>query len=254
MKPWKVLFAVGCSLIVASCGGGGGTATVNNNTFDIRTAHAKSVVDTKKYAFDFTARIGRSYATGSGTIEQTTLTAATWESSSVLSKKTTISGTGYSGSQQVGVMGTTTSFYDSNYVFVGRRWQDKNYDEVYTLISSRTAIPTSAKIGAAGELYREDIYNLCRHFINGGGMSCQNSPHSWPQPDPLIGSFETTYKVEADTADTAMLTITTTRKGTAGEVISENTSAYRITPSGGPTPIELRTKEGSDESTLTIKN
>ena len=253
MKPWKVLFAVGCSLIVASCGGGGGggTATININTFDIKTAYSKSVIDTNTYAFDFTALIGRNYATGSGTIEQTPLVADTWENNSVLSKTGTVSGIGLSGSQQVGIKGTTKAYYDLNYSLVGRSWVEKNSDAAYSLTSSKIAIPTSAKIGDSGLLVKENIFSPCRPWLSGRGVTC-NAPHSWPEPDPIIGSYETTYRVEADANNTAILIVTATRKGTAGEVVSENTSSYRITSLGIPTLIELRTKEGSDESTLTI--
>ena len=170
---------------------------------------------------------------------------------SVLSKTTTVSGTGYSGSQQVGVGGTTKAFYDSNYSFVGRNWWDPGTDNLYTVIVPGGTAPTNAKIGDSGVLYKENIYTLCVIRVGYGG--CNSQPNQ-SGPDALIGSFETTYRIDADTADTAILIVTATRKGTAGQLISESISSYRITPWGVPTPIEVRTKSGSDESTLTIKN
>ncbi len=253
-----VALVIAAMIVLTSCGGGGSegsseVAAVRGSTYNVQAAYIGYVTDTKSYQFSIEGTASGINVTGSGVITQSALIDSSYNDKPARKKSITLEGNLSAGTRSVRLYSYSDRFFDSTFRFFGREIPVTEY----TIVNSTTPLPAAARIGDSGVWYTETLYSLCRN----NGCSKAHTPvtitdgvNVYAVADPVIGSYETKYLLEAGSADTALITVTTTKRSVAGATLGVYTSVYRISPAGSLTYLQERQSESGAELTLTIKN
>ena len=108
---------------------------------------------------------------------------------------------------------TVISYVDSNSVPVGYV-----SDNEYEVVAGVATIPATAKVNDSGIVFTANRY----------ASSSKTT---------LLGTTETSFVLQADTASTAVVQLTRVDKNTSGVTTSTSISYSRITPAGGLTTL-----------------
>ena len=226
--------AAALALLLSACGGGGSdsgstpASQVSTETFQLRTAYANAVGDTTTRSFQISGTVSGVAITGSGSATQGALVAASFEGRSAQSKTTTITGSfSAAGTTPVPLAVTTVAYFDSSLNLLG-----ENDDGEYLVVNSATTVPTTARVGDSGTWYTADRYD--------------SSAKTTRQ-----GSWTVTYALDADTASSAILRLTSVERDTSNATVSTTTSRFRMTPAGALTPLAEVYSDSSGSMTLT---
>jgi len=103
---------------------------------------------------------------------------------------------------------TALSYYDTNATFFG-----SDLGSQYIVATTQIPLPSSVRVGDAGTAY------VANRYTNSGKTT-------------LSGTVVNSYAVQADTANTAQIQISSTFKDNLGAITETDTDTYRITSSG----------------------
>lgn len=229
-KIQKWIAVCTCALLTA-CGGGGNSSSgpvTSTDTFQFRTAYVSYLQDTRSMPFTITGTSSGNSVTGNGTATQGSMSAATFEGQAAQAKTTTVTGSYTVSGQSKTLASTTTAYVDSNYNPLGFNGSS------YTVVTSSTPIPTTARVGDTGTWYSATRYS-----------SSSKSTRS--------GTESATYVLEPDTASTALLKIIQVQKDTNNSTTYTTTTTFRLTPSGALTRL-TETGESSTSSLTATYN
>lgn len=235
MNFYRLFPALTLSLILTACGGGGGggggggsTATVaSTSTFQIKTAYVNDFTTASSVPFTASGTTSGTPFTGSGTATTGAPSTTTFEGQSALQTTSVITGSLLVKGTTAPLSSTSTSYYDSNYAFLGSNGTD------YVVVNSAFNLPNTAKVGDTGVVFTANRYS--------------NSSKSL-----LTGMKTVSFAIEADTASTALLKVVTVDKDTSNATTYSSTATIRITPSGGSTRVNEQGIDYTNHTTLTI--
>lgn len=211
--PW---ITVVLSLALTACGGGGDSSTVvptvtSTADFQLRTAWVNHVSGSRSLTFNVSGSVEGTAVSGTGLGTQSSLVSTTFEGVPALRGSTSLSMTLNPGNLTIAT--TSYSYIDSNYNYLG-----SSGDAEYSVVSSSELIPTTAKVNANGVWYRENRYSDSSKNV-------------------LLGTETTSYSLEPDTADTALLKIIQVQKDTGGTITGNATVTFRMTTAGSLTRL-----------------
>jgi hypothetical protein len=233
----RLLSILTIPFFVAACGGGGSgggssgskitTPVTSTDTFQLQKAYVTYVNDSNSRAFNISGTADGDSLSGSGRATAGTLSAATFEGQSALSKTQLATGNIIRAGTSIPWSGSSIIYVDSAYKLLGI-----NDGEEYIVVTSFSMLSDSAKVNATGSFYSANIYT--------------NSTKS-----SVIGTRTATYALEPDTSSTALLKFSVVEKNTSGTTTSTATTVFRVTPSGGLTPISESSVTSTSILTLT---
>lgn|GEM_PF-1685137 len=209
MKFLNQFLIAACAGLVA-CGGGGGGGTqpqnkvVSTNVFNLKAAVASYKATPFQVNFSVSLTKNGVTANGSGSVTQGSPQSGTFEGNSALKVVTTIRGSITGNGNTASLDNSSTDYFDSNYNYRGTDGTSS-----YSVVDGQVVLPTSIKVGDTGELYAVKEY----------GSSLKST---------LTGTKKATYLVEADTANTALVSIISVEKDTNSSATSQDTIQYRI--------------------------
>ena len=227
------------SLLLVACGGGGNgpapAPIASTSTFQLKQAYTNDFNDTRTYAFTISGTVTSGGNTGSvsgnGSIARGPITNVTFEGAAALSKTSTTTGTvtvtvGASSASQTLPPTISSTYVSPTFDLVGFTSTSS-----YSVPSVAVNIPATARVGDSGTVGTFNTYlSSARGAIQGTNVL------SW-----ALG---------ADTASTAILTLTQTIRNAGGIVTTTQVENYRLTPAGAVTPINV-TATVSGVGTLT---
>ncbi|MES2226707.1 MAG: hypothetical protein V4540_02925 [Pseudomonadota bacterium] len=216
LRSW--IAAIGVALL-AGCGGGGGGGGANAaepvaspNSFALASAYGALIRDGESHSYSVTGTCA-----GTATIANApAATAGSFEGFP-----------GYSASQVVtlswpnctnyAARTTGTTYYNDTYLPVGLSVDGGEYA---VATAAPTALPSSVVVGNTGKIVTMATY--------------RDSSKTIP-----TGTREFSYKIERDTATTAVANITVLGFDTYGQPLSTQESRYRMAVNGGTTTLTL---------------
>jgi hypothetical protein len=211
----KLILATASVALLAACGGGGGGGTpapvASTRTFDVSTALRAITVSGQNSNFSISSSNGCT-GTGSFTASGAT-TSTTFESQAALSA-TSMLNINYTNCTPATISSTTTTYFDTNYVPLGAS-SDK-----YLVYTGTFNAPTTARVGDVGI-----ISNLSRYT---------NSSKTTQD-----GTGQLSYVVEADTTDSALITVVTKSYTMANALELTQLTKYRINSSNQFTLVSI---------------
>ena len=209
---------------ITGCGGGGGGGdsgpVTSTETFQLKTAYINSLTTASSKPFSISGTSSGISVSGSGTVTESSLTSAVFEGVSCNQQVMTVTGNVSGSGTTVPFGGTQTTYYDSNYNYLGSSSDD------YTVVIGTMSLPQTAKVNDTGVVFTETIY-----------------PSSAKAYSTGTNTFS--YTLEPDTATTALLKLILTEKNTSGTVVSTSIKVSRITPAGASTDLYETTVEDS---------
>ena len=235
-KPLRAALIL--SAFLAGCGGGGGggnawTPIASTEVFQLKAAWDNIARATGTRNFSVSGTYAGAALSGTGSVTLGALTGTVFEGIAAQQKTSTIRGTitlTYPGGSRTDPLAETASaYYDSNYLPLGSSSAE------YTVVTGGVTIPATARVGDSGTTYTENRYADATRAR-------------------FLGTYTYTYRLEADTATTALVRIVGLEKDDTGASTgSTETLLYRITPAGMVTPIS-ETLADSDGSTVLTYN
>ena len=179
------------ALVVSGCGGGGGGGgnagpVVSRQSFNIKTAIASYTSTPHSYTFTGSGTLNGVPITGTGTGDLGVLTAGVFEGQTALQQTQTTNLTITENGNPTSLSSVDTLFYlPADYSPLGRTSPNR-----YEVNDPGTTYPTTAKVGDSGMV---------------GTAKC----YSDSTKSTLIRSATSSYRVEADTATSAIVNLVT---------------------------------------------
>ena len=208
---------------LAGCGGGGGGGNAwppisSSEVFQLKAAWDNIARETGTRNFSVSGTDSGASLSGTGNITQSALVGTVFEGIAGQQKTSTILATitiTYQGSSRTETLSeSASSYYDSNYLPLG-----SHSSLEYTVVTGNVTIPATARVGDTGTAYTENRYADATKAS-------------------FLGTTTYTYRLEADTATTALVRIVGLEQDSTGASTgSTETLRYRITPAGAATPI-----------------
>lgn len=227
------------ALIMTACGGGGGggapapvVPVASTSQFQLIAAYVTDFQDSSPQTFTIEGTVVTPSGvtrtvTGSGLMTRTDRSNTVFEGIPAVSKTTTINGSG-----NITEAGTTTTvvfpptasttFVRQTLVgeFLGTTSLGMSTIGSYSVVVPPFAIPEFARVGESGTFGTVNSYVS----MNKG---------------PITGTTVFTWALTADTASTAILTITQSARNASSALVSTQDQVYRITPTGGSTLLRI---------------
>lgn len=211
---------VGCITVITltACGGGGASApseqVISTQTFPLQSAMKNSVEHGSSTKFSASVIVSDGVCTGTSNIDISTPVPATFEGVSGVSAANTAT-IMLKNCSPTYISGTTTDYYDSKYVPLGRAFQGGDY-RVYQVPPQ---IPDTVRVGDTDKLGTQDNFT----------DSTKNE---------ITGQHVISYVVEPDTASTAIVNMID-KFYSGGILLSTEQERYRIEVNGTLTPVSL---------------
>lgn len=222
MKHFALILS---ALLLTACGGGGAPAPIaqvaSTSLFQVKQAYTNDFNATTPYTFTVSGSVVSSgvvgTVTGNGSVSQSLVSSATFESAAAQRKTKTVNG-----SINVSVAGNTSTTAlptTSVTTFVSPAFDLLGFSSVdaYSRAAAATNIPTTARVGDSGTV--GTIYTF------------------GPVPVDIQATSVITWALSADTATTALLTLTQNTWNSVGTFVGTQTDVFRLTPSGGITRL-----------------
>ena len=229
MRTLKLLAFV-MSLALTACGGGGGGGAsgpvTSTNTFDIRAGHARLTASGFSATFAVSGTCSGTFSLTSGPATTNTV----FEGAAALSRSS-VGSLNVSNCNPASNVGTTTSYFDSNYVPLGYSIVGGNY-AVWT---SPPSLPAAARVGDVA--------------VAGTVNKYTNSTKS-----TSAGTEENSYVIEADTATTAIANLISKNYNAAHTLTSTEQDRYRVAADGSLTLISIDIQYANGSTTHLVMN
>ncbi|WCM94716.1 hypothetical protein M5C99_08415 [Acidovorax sp. NCPPB 2350] len=152
--------------------------------------------------------------TGSGTVTRDEAVPVTFEGQAALQKRSVVSLTLQTSSGTSTSESTALTYFDSNYIAP----LGASIDGLYAVTRSSTPLPATAKAGDSGSWYSMNVFTDPSKFLR-------------------VGTATVNYSVQAETASTLLLSVTSTATPILGNPIV-NTTTYRLGTSGAAIPLQ----------------
>jgi len=232
-NKFKLTLASFVMMSLTACGGGGGGGSSielqpveSTELFQLEDAWVEFVVESSSYPFTLSGEINDTDVNGTGTATFGQLTTSSFEEQDSLAKSATITYELIVDDQTLPLSSFSTAYYDVNYMPLGRLSESE-----YMVVESLTEPTNIARVNDTGVLYTGTRY-------------------SDSNKNTVLGTTQTSYVLEPDTAQTAILKMTSIDKDNSGAIESTGMVAYRVTPAGSIT--RLYETYLSDSSNLRI--
>lgn len=207
---WVMLLS---AMLLVGCGGGGGgggASSVSTSSFPLKNGLANSI-----------ATGGTTYYTVSGSCSGTAnsidaLPAATTFEGVAAQSALTTENMRFTNCAPLSVASTTTSYYDASYTPLGSAITGNHYGVFLTPAS----IPALVKVGDTGTIGTQTLYTDSTKTV-------------------LAGRDVLSYVIEPDTANSAIVNMTTKSYDAANLLTYTGQSRYRILVSGAMTPVSV---------------
>lgn len=226
----KTLLALSVTAALTACGGGGGGTTAapvaTTKTFDLKSTYVNYLQSSAARTFSITGKSSGIDVTGGGNVTIGSLQNTTFGGVPALSKTLTLSGSFRGNGTTVPYGFSSQSIFDSNYTPLG------GLGGAYSVASNYTALPTAAKINDAGSV-----------------LTMTNYPSS--AKAYVTGTSTVSYSLSADSENSALMTLFTTDKNSAGTVISTSTATYKVTTTNSITALGETFLSGTTSLTIT---
>lgn len=211
-KQLRLAVGPAVTATLVACGGwASGSAlaapVASTETFPLKTVVLSFANDNRSLSFSISGTTQNKALTGNGMVYQGSLTPTTFEGRQALGKKISFKGSGSIGGTTVPLDQVQTEYYDTNYIQIGLSGPE------YEVVVGTANIPESGKVGAAGILYTSNRYPSIAK-------------------NTLVGIKESSFTLEPDTASTAILRLTETRKNNVGTKTDSTNILFRITTTG----------------------
>ena len=227
----RILGAISITTLLSACGGGGGGSTASapvasTDIFQLQVANANMVQRTSTLNCTLSGTYNGYPISGNEVVTFGSLTSTTFENQPALSQINTNTGSFTLNGTQYPINGSSTNYYDTNYLPVGY------YGTEYVVMNGVAVIPATIKINDSGTIGTATRYTDSTKTT-------------------LIGTKTVTWTLLPDTASTGILSVTDTYKDTTSTVTETDTSTYRLTPAGGVTNL-TSTATYSNGNVLTL--
>jgi len=239
-----ILLTCAATLLLSACSGGGSSSGPSSPSTPSNTASSKSfplaiaIKNLVTSGFDanlsISGTIEKFTASGTATISWVPSSAATFENQAVLDApllgSVTLSANGHSAS----VSSISHQYFKaSDYSPLG---QIDASNGQYYLVTSFSGWPASVKVGDSGNLGKLTLYSDSSKAL-------------------ISGYQQWSYSIEADTADTAIIALTTVETDASNVYVSTETDRYRMTSAGAITflsvhSVDAPTSPGYGDLTL----
>jgi hypothetical protein len=221
------------ALILSACGGGGGggapapvAPVASTSQFQLIAMHTRDFQDSSPQTFTIEGTVTSSGLTGtvagSGLMTRTDRINTVFEGTAAIQKTTT-----FNGSANVTVAGTTTTVVlppEAGTSFVAQThvmpYLGSSSVGAYSVVAAPFAVPEFATVGQSGTFGTVNTY----------ASSAKGA---------ITGTTVFTWALTADTASTAILTITQTSRNASSALVSTQDKVYRVTPTGGSTLLRI---------------
>jgi hypothetical protein len=210
MSPLNVgkiaVIAVAAALL-AACGGGGSSVAVVDYQLETALINFVTKPSSKTFTISGVETSGASMPiiiTGNGLRSYGELAPSTFEGVAALVKVISITGMSTVGGVDTHWSSGGNTYFDENYNYLGTD---------YATVQVRSAIPKIGHVGDSGNIYSVNTFSAS-------------------EKTTLTGSFNSTYSLESETSNSAILKLTTTSFGISGNIKSTVTENYRISPAG----------------------
>jgi hypothetical protein len=227
----KLTIATVIFILLSACGGGGGggaaAPVASTDLFPLMTVYTNTIATSSSNNYTISGSVSGFAVSGSGTVTRGNLSAGTFDGAPAQQRTTTATGSFTVNSTTVPLNTSSITWVDSNYVPKGESGSDE-----YVVVTGTPTIPTSARVNDTGTLYTANRYASSSKAV-------------------LLGTTRATYVVEADTANTALVTLILEEKNTSNATTTTSSAQLRITPLGTFTRIKETVVEGTSALTLT---
>ena len=201
----SVIAAFGAALLLGCGGGGGGEPpkVISTASFDIKTAYIDSLQTANSRNFTVTGTVNGVAVTGSGTTTNGSLVSTTFEGQPAKSRTSVLAATLSGNGTTVPLNLSSIAYFDNTFNYLG----GENFD--YEVANSATVLPITARVNDTGRVVT---------FIH------------YPSSAKLFttGSSTIAYSLGADTATSAILSLTRTDRNTSGTITSTSVANIRI--------------------------
>jgi hypothetical protein len=232
MNNFKLFFSICVLLLVAACGGGGGggggaSGPVSSvNTFDIRAGHARLAASGFSTSLTVSGTCSGTFVLTSGPATTNTV----FEGAAALSRSSVASLT-VANCTPASSVGTTTSYFDSNYIPLGFAIVGGDYG----VWSAAPTLPTAAKVGDVA------VVGTINKYTN-------NTKSTY------AGKQENSYVIEADTATTAIANLISKTYNASNVLTSTEQDRYRVAADGSLTLISIDIQYANGSTTHLVMN
>lgn len=211
-QSFKYAIAASAIAVLTACGGGGDDAPeVSSTTFNINAAIRAATISGQNVNFGITASNG---CTGSGVYGVSPAnTTATFEGRTAL-VSTSVLNINYTNCTPAVISNTTTTYYDTNYLPLG------STGDSYLVYTGTINIPTSVKVGDVGVIANAIRYSDSTKAVR-------------------TGTAQLSYIVEAESSNTALITVSKKTYNSSNELETTQLTKYRIDASNTLTLMSL---------------
>jgi hypothetical protein len=219
---------LGFAAVITACGGGGGGGGGGNTptaaTVPLATAYNKLITDGLQAQAKISGSVEDISLGGDATIVFSPAVAATFEGQAGMSATLNISGTLIiQGGPTIPLSPLIyTTYYDSNYKELGSVFDGGSVGSAYAVVTSSAPLPTEAHAGDSGDLYNSTSY-------------------SGPSKMAVVGRTSTSYRVEADTANSLIFTISVAFFDNGNNKTETDDYRYRVDSAGKITLLSIKT-------------
>lgn len=235
--------------VLAGCGGGGGGGdsgssgggsgggvttppVTSTNTFDVSTAYRARTQAGATENYNYVATNGSVTCNGTSTFVFSPTASSTFEGAAALSSTQTVTSATPTAGCEIG-SGTGTNYYNASFIPIGVSVNPGLTSEQYGVLVSAGTLPTAVTVGQTGAISALDIYSSSAKTTK-------------------IGSRVITYVIEADTASTAIVNITTKSYNNSATPQLLSTEQKRYKMAAGGTTLTLVSDDVQFATTSTI--
>jgi hypothetical protein len=220
MQKIAQAFLVSLSVgLVSACGGGSSgsaASAVSTSTFSVDAAFKGNIAAPRNLPWTLTGTVQGVAVSGSGTLTESGLSASSFNGTAAQLRTVRFNGTLIALNQSAPYSQTESAYYDSGYRLIGGSGTAGTSYITQTL----STLPTAARVGDSGALATITNYGDAAKLLK-------------------TSSSTVTWALAADTANTALLKLTTAVAGPTGSVTTTTTETLRITPAGDTTKVSL---------------
>lgn len=233
----RALAALLAAASIAGCSGGGGGSLTSTSpavvassaTFPIDTAYANLVKNGFQATLALSGNAGAVPVSGSGSYSWAQASSSTFENQSVYDTLESLSFTLTAAGNSQSSSDTQHQYFDSRYAFAG----ELDSDGTYYVPASMSAWPSAAKVGDSGSRGSITLY-------------------SDSSKTTVTGYEQLSYRIEADTATTAILTVVTVDTDTNNAPQGSEEDRYRVTPAGDISYVSSTFVSSSSGISITV--
>jgi hypothetical protein len=228
---------LGLAALITACGGGGGGSSSDGpTTIPIATAYNDLIVQGLETQTNITGTVSELVLGGEATVTFSGTVAATFEGVTGMSSGMSIDGLLSVGQSPpvIPVSHVQVTYYDSDYEEIGGTSEGGPAGSSYAVVTAATALPKNAKAGDTGTIYTATTY-------------------SGPAKMAVIGSKTLRYRVEADSSNSLILTLSSQFLDINNQQVENDDFRFRVDKKGTLSLLSVVVTGGNANVTFTAK-